>query len=129
MKEHPSQYYLDFTYSSYGEPTITKSSIRVPVREFWVEKGFPEYHQDTYYPAGFVIFEEVASSVRKIYEYTSPERKEYKPVQIIEDGPFAEVKETGFLCNISGIFYISNAWIEWEIMAARILIESEEGNK
>lgn len=121
--EHPNQDFLDFTYSQYGDPEITKSTIRVPVKEFWVLKGFPEHDQDTYYKHGIVIYEDVVSSVRKIHEYASPERKEFKSEYVIKDGPFSVVEKEAYPCHLSGILEPQNAWIDWEIIAASIRIE------
>lgn len=125
--EHPDFEYLDFTYSSYGEPTITDAYIRVPVRELWVLKGFPDHEQDTYYLTGSVVFEGIARSRRRISEYTSLARQEFKAECIVEDGPFAEVNIAEvYSCYIVGVFYVSNTWVDWDIIAARVRIVSDK---
>src|SRR5687768_11049288 len=50
IPEHPAFVdYLDFTYSQFGTPTIESSAIRLPVRELWVQKGFPNHDKDKSY--------------------------------------------------------------------------------
>jgi hypothetical protein len=121
--EHPSQDCLDLTYSSYGTPQINSASIRVPVREFWVLKGFPDYEDDTYFKSGYLMYEGIASSKRVVKEYTTLEKKVLKSEKIIEDGAFEEVNQEVYPCNLSGYDYDLNAWIEWDIMAAVIRVE------
>src|SRR5258706_6444150 len=99
--EHPSQDCLNLGYSSYGNPQIESTSMRVPVREFWVLKGFPGYDKDIYYKSGFLIYEGVASSKRVITEYTA-DKKGFKEEKIIIDGPFKEVNQEVYPCVLSG---------------------------
>ncbi len=121
--EHPSQEYLNLGYSSYGTPQFNSASIRVPVREFWVLKGFPDYDEDTYFKSGYLIHEGIGSSKRVVKEYTTPEKRAFKAERTIEDGPFEAVNQQVYPCNLSGYDYDLNAWIEWDIMAAAIRVE------
>ena len=127
--EHPNWQYLDFTYGHFGRPIIDNRSIRVPVRDLWVSKGYPGHEQGQRYPSVIITFDDVVSSERGISEYGAPEERDGRRFYSIErnytvtDGPFEELDRVTFTFYLGGISYDPHGWIEWYIEAADFRIE------
>ncbi len=128
MDEHPLMQYLDFTYSSFGQPESRERILKVPVREFHVAEGFPNISHETIFKNGFLILENVQSSIRTVYEYATTDRDEFKPSYTIDDGPFSDDQIHGNLYEIdlSGPSYAPDGWVEWEVVAENVSIEGGE---
>lgn len=126
---HQSDEYFDFTTSYFGTPEISESTIQMPVYEFGVAKGYPGYTQDAYYDYCILVYEDVVRSIRTIYEYTTPERTDFKAKKIITDGPFVQVDKQVYLFGVTGVFVDLNAYVDWEIVAVSVRIEEVNQNE
>ena len=123
IEEHPLSEYLDFGYSSFGQPEVGASTIRVPIREFSVAKGFPGVEQSVIYKQGALIFEGVKSSIRMVREYKTPKADSFKPEYTITHDDFVETDEEVYLFYLGGYSYDPFGWVEWDILAANVRIE------
>jgi hypothetical protein len=126
LEEHPLMEYLDFTYSSLGQPTIQDDTITIPVREITVSKGFMGFQFDTIFKDALIILKGVQSSKREIAEYKSSEKDEFNPSYMVEDE--ISVNSTGklYLFDLSAFSYDPSGWVEWTIIAGNIDVEGGE---
>ena len=120
LNEHPLAQYLDFTFSSFGKPEIDVEQGRIvlPVREFKVYAGFPDYEKSAIVLDGDLIFEGVVSSIREILEDENPEQKSYK----IDDGKFPAPNGQSYKFYIGNFTYDPPGWIEWHIEAVTVTV-------
>jgi hypothetical protein len=119
IPEHPAFDYLDFTFSDFGTPTIDSSSIRLPVRELWVHKGFPNHEEGKFYKEATLVFENVVTSTHKISDNSTGFWKE----EYFTDGPFVPYDGEVFYFELQGHFYnrpnpYATLSFYWEIVAA-----------
>ncbi|MCI0710430.1 MAG: hypothetical protein L0154_09740 [Chloroflexi bacterium] len=126
LNEHPLMKFLDFTYSSFGQPRVQDDKLIIPVREFSVTKDFPGFQFDTIFEDGFLVLEGVQSSKRTIAEYATPEGNEFKPSYSVEDGPFLSSPKEPSLFDLSGPGYDPHGWVEWIIIAENIRVVGGE---
>jgi hypothetical protein len=132
-EEHPLTEYLDFTFSSFGNPLIEQKNAQIilPVREFKVYSGFPGYDKDVIVLEGNIIFEQVVNSVRSIREIDDEAtadlgRTQYKDLYRLDDGPFPKVSGNPFSFYIGGPTYDPPGWVEWDIDIVEIKVEAQK---
>src|SRR5260221_9719375 len=116
--------YLDLYNVKFGKPEINENSIRVPVRVLAVSGGFPGLSQ-YYYDRALFVFEDVVSSTRKVYEFTTLEGKNVEKSHAVLDGPFSPVavnKEV-FRFEFDGRSEYLNTAQSWDIVAGSLRIE------
>ena len=131
IPKHISENYFDFTWSKFGKPEISETTIRLPVSRFNVEKGYPGYPDETHYDQCVLVYEDVIGSERRLNEYhDEPEdidgRLWYKikSERTISDGPFAAFDDDVYLFTVEGVSLEPHAWLHWEIVARSVHIET-----
>ena len=115
---------IDWSASKFGKPQVSGKTLYVPVCNLWVGEKFPGHEEPILYEEATLIFEDVVSSNRAVFEYLTPDGKGFKDKVIVSDGPFDEVtNKQMYSFYIGGISYDPFAWIEWEIIANSLRVE------
>lgn len=133
FEEHPFTEYLDFSFSSFGNPSVDQKNAQIilPVREFKVYSGFPGYDTDIIVLEGNIIFEGVINSVRSIREIdqnsaSSLDRTRYRDMYRVDDGPFPNGGEGAFSFYIGGYMHDPLGWVEWDIDLVEIKVDAQK---
>jgi len=124
IEDDPTEDYLEMMTIYFEKPEITETSIRIPVRDIYVFKGFLGHTADsTHYERCLLVYDDVISSVRTVAEYSSRERKDFERRYTITDGPFSGTPKQLYRFHLEGVSDELNAYVRWEIVAAAIRIE------
>ncbi len=123
---HPSQEYFDFTWATVGKPEISRTTIRIPIRNFGVARGYTSEIEDKHFDRCILVYGKVIASIRIVYGYEDQEHKIFKTPYTIYDGPFDTVTEPA--CGLSFQAYSEEfvAWVDWMIIAVSAQIEENE---
>lgn len=126
--EHPYTQFLDFGWSQFGKPLIdiNKGIIVVPVHEFKVYPGFPQYDKSVIVLDGDLIFEGVTLSIREIAEDWNEGESKYKKRYKIIDEEFPSPYDTPYEFYLGGASFDPKGWIEWYIDAVTVRIQERQ---
>lgn len=112
-----------------SNPKIEDCKIAICVRNIGVIFGHPSYEKVPsggvhYFQSDYLIFEGVEASVREIYEYEiNPKVNKFKPMRIIQDGPFRRVEGPKETFRFVGVLDSPCAWTDWTVVAVSFKLE------
>jgi hypothetical protein len=114
---------LHFTESFLGEPLWQSEAMTIAVRHLYVCAGHPE--ADQMRPrSGRLIFGEVASSTRTVYEYLGdPHQGAFRPGYVLEDTGTPREGADLRVYRFGGVRESPRAWLEWTIVAGSFELE------
>lgn len=111
--------YLHFTESHLGPPSVEEGVLKIPVSGLLTLRGHPLCDGTLNPIVGYLVFNLVSRSARKITEYIGDPRtplgfkEEYEMEDVLPIGQDAG----GTIYLFEGIMRDPVAWVEWEVRA------------
>ncbi|MGA3892033.1 hypothetical protein ACI2S3_25575 [Ralstonia nicotianae] len=110
---------LHFTESHFGPPSVEEGVLEIPVSGLLTLRGHPLCDGTLNPIRGYLVFNGVSKSVRKITEYIGDPRspRGFKEEYLVEDICTIGQEAGGTTYLFEGIMREPVAWVEWEVSA------------